>query len=433
MIVQKPTVESTHTDSPSDGPSSEEGSNGEQEELGDKKICRAALVAGIVGLVLVGALVGVMVSVLGGGNSDSDSPSSASRSNTNNDFDFSDVGPNFSQDTEPTVPSPGSGAGAPAIIQRPSIAPTKKPSPFPTLFPTKSPTPLPTLSPTTKFPSLSPTTEEQSAGYTSQLTFCVIADVPYYPSEAAALPGQIATQMEGCEFMVHLGDIMAGGEKCTEDRYTEIRDLMLLSTVPVFMIPGDNEWNDCGNGNAATIDGAWSLWTQYLLHMNTAWNHTKLELVRQPNYVENFFFIRKRTLIFGLNIVGGRVHDADEWQSRHTAEADWVMQVIQQHVPSNADGIIIMAHASRNENHGDFFDPMKEFIDNELQNAYPILYLHGDGHAFVHNRNFYDTTNYIAIQHEGGVRDPILKILANPSVYSNANDAFQYDRQLRNN
>lgn len=397
--------------------------------------------AGIVGFVLVGALVGVMLSVVGKRDSNA---ASASKSNVNDkeEFDFSDVGPDFSHVTEPTVPPettvpPAASSGAPSIISQlpskspslsPSIAPTRKPSPSPSLAPSTPPTSFPSLSPS-KFPSLSPTTEEQSANYTSQLTFCVIADVPYYPSEAAALPGQIATQMEDCEFMVHLGDIMAGGDACTENRYTQVRDLMLLSTVPVFMIPGDNEWNDCGN-NAEKIDEAWSLWTQYLLYMNKAWNHTKLQLVRQTDHTENFFFIRKRTLIFGLNIVGGRVQDADEWQTRLSDEANWVMEVIKQRVPIEADGIIIMAHANPNNDHAPFFDPMKDFINDDLQNVFPILYLHGDGHAWRQVRKFQDTTNYMAVQHEGGVRDPILKVLANPSVYTTVTQAFQFDRQL---
>lgn len=428
-IEEKPTV------------SSEGGSNADADPapLAGKKIRRTALVAGIVGLVLVGALVGVMVSIVGKSDSNAVSESKSNKE----EFDFSDVGADFSQVTEPTEPpaSIGAPSGAPSIIRSqfptksPSIAPTKKPSPSPTLFPTSSPslepstppTSLPSLSPS-KFPSLSPSTEEESASYTSQLTFCVIADVPYYPSEADALPAQIATQMEDCEFMVHLGDIMAGGTACTEDQYTQVRDLMLLSTVPVFMIPGDNEWNDCGRG--AKVEAAWSNWTQHLLYMHEAWIHTKLQLTRQPNHIENFFFIRKRTLIFGLNIVGGSVQDADEWQTRLSDEAKWVMEVITQRVPIEADGIIIMAHANPNDNHAPFFSPMKDFINNDLQNAYPILYLHGDGHAWMQRRKFQDTTNYMAIQHEGGVREPILKILANPSVYNTVNQAFQFDRQL---
>ena len=46
------------------------------------------------------------------------------------------------------------------------------------------------------------------------------------------------------------------------------------------------------------------------------WAWYKLEhdfsVVRQPDYEENFYFVRKQTLIFGLNIVGGRVHDQIE-------------------------------------------------------------------------------------------------------------------------
>jgi hypothetical protein len=213
-IEQKPTVETT------DGPS-EEGSDGEHGfecvadpakgggllAVGGRKIRRTALVAGIVGLVLVGVLVGVVVSVVGKSDSN-DASASMSTVNNGEEFDFSDVGPDFSQVTEPTVPSSGTDADAPSIIQNPfptnspSIAPTKRPSPSPTKgpspSPTKGPSPSPTAAPTTsptslpislptslpsslptlsptKFPSLSPSTEEQHPDYTSQLTFCVIA------------------------------------------------------------------------------------------------------------------------------------------------------------------------------------------------------------------------------------------------------------------
>jgi hypothetical protein len=234
--------------------------------------------------------------------------------------------------------------------------------------------------------------------------------------------------MEGCEFLVHLGDITRGNVDCDEEYYTAIKDIMLESKVPAFIVPGDNEWNDCGS--QLEREDAWNLWSTHLMGLENNWNHT-LDVIRQPDYEENFYFIRKRTLIFGLNIVGGRVHDADEWRLRLSGEVNWMRQIVKRNVPMNADGIIIMAHAKPTSNHVLFFDPLRDFVRDELQNFIPVMYLHGDGHDFIHTPNFYDQPNFVRIQHEGGVRDPILKILADPQKLGpEVHDAFQYDQQL---
>jgi hypothetical protein len=262
------------------------------------------------------------------------------------------------------------------------------------------------------------------------LTFCVIADVPYYDDERVFLPTQLASQMEGCEFLVHLGDIMRGEVSCEEEYYTTIKDIMLESKVPAFIVPGDNEWNDCGN--QLEREDAWDLWSTHLMRLENNWNHT-LDVIRQPEYEENFYLIRKRTLIFGLNIVGGRVHDANEWRLRLSGEVNWVRQIIIMNVQqnNNVDGIIIMAHAKPSPNNRRFFNPLKNFIHSQLKNEIPVMYLHGDGHSFVHTPNFYNQPNFVRIQHEGGVRDPVLKILADPQKLGpQVYDAFQYDQQL---
>ena len=85
--------------------------------------------------------------------------------------------------------------------------------------------------------------EFQSLNETSDTlgTFCVIADVPYFNNETGRLVKQIATQMEGCEFLVHLGDIMEGGTSCSDDQYTQVKDILLASPIPTFIVAGDNE------------------------------------------------------------------------------------------------------------------------------------------------------------------------------------------------
>jgi hypothetical protein len=260
-------------------------------------------------------------------------------------------------------------------------------------------------------------------------TFCVIADVPYTQVELDELPNQIATQMEGCEFLVHLGDIFKGGTECNTEDYIIIQDVMLQSHVPVFVVPGDNEWNDCQHPNIG-----WENWSDHFLEFESNWNHT-FSVMRQPEFKENFYFLHKRTLVFGLNIVGGRVHDKTEWQTRLESEFLWVKGVLELNIvdTETADGVILMAHAQPSEDHQEFFNAFRMFIENELENKFPVLYLHGDGHNFLNTSNFQNQSNFLRIEHEGGTKEPVLKIMAGPKrtgPRTNAYNAFQYDRQL---
>lgn len=261
------------------------------------------------------------------------------------------------------------------------------------------------------------------------MTFCVIADVPYDEDEAAALPNQIANQMEGCEFLVHLGDIFTGDTDCNEEDYLVARDIMLQSAIPTFIVIGDNEWNDCSRDR---IDAGWDLWTTHFLNFHDNWNNT-FTVIRQPGYEENFALVHKRTLILSLNIVGGRVHNETEWATRLEAEFDWARQAINLNLigMGTADGVIIMGHAKPDSEHRHFFTPFQEYVETELNNQFPILYLHGDGHSWMYTPSYENQENLLRIQHEGGVNEPVLKIFADPALLGpSVYNSFQYDRQI---
>ncbi len=205
--------------------------------------------------------------------------------------------------------------------------------------------------------------------------------------------------------------------------------MLRSSAIPSFLNPGDNEWSACDNNEE--IEDAWHRWNNNFMQLENNWNHT-FSVVRQQDHPENFYFIQKKTILIGLNIVGGRVHDTREWTLRLTDEIDWVRSIVRMNVPMNAAGVIIMAHARPTADHALFFDPLRDFIRDELENEIPVLYLHGDGHSCLHTPNFYMQPNYLRIQHEGGVRDPVLKILADPQKLGpEVYDAFQYDQQLQ--
>ena len=191
----------------------------------------------------------------------------------------------------------------------------------------------------------------------------------------------------------------------------------------------DTQWNDCA-GNSDDIDLAWGRWETNFLNLENNWNHT-FPVVRNVDYPENFYFLHKRTLLFGFNIVGGRVRNATEWNIRLTTGAAWLKEIVGLFVPELANGVIVMAQAELSEHNMDFFDPLRRLVRDDWGNQIPFLYLHGDGHSYRYNPGFLNQPNLLAIQSEGGVRDPVLKILMDP--YGNgpyAPNAFQVDRQL---
>src|SRR3970282_1187254 len=94
------------------------------------------------------------------------------------------------------------------------------------------------------------------------VTFSVIGDAPYGAAEIPLFLQQLDDhrRYSNAEFMVHVGDIMAGSEPCVEERYRATAEWLQAMDVPVFILPGDNEWVDCSDP-----DQAWDYWKQHLM------------------------------------------------------------------------------------------------------------------------------------------------------------------------
>ena len=84
-------------------------------------------------------------------------------------------------------------------------------------------------------------TDDQS----SEVTFYAMGDVPYAPNEDELLPKQIENLPSDGQFLIHLGDIKDGASACDEEVYIKVSSMLRKASSPTFIIPGDNEWNDC--------------------------------------------------------------------------------------------------------------------------------------------------------------------------------------------
>jgi hypothetical protein len=245
------------------------------------------------------------------------------------------------------------------------------------------------------------------------ITFSAIADIPYGVSERPLLQQHVADHnlYSPSEFLVHLGDLVFG--ECLEDRYIEVADVLKGLAVPVFVTPGDNEWNDCDDP-----DLAWSYWARHFLRFEDNFCGTppvEIQAVRP----ENFAFVRKGVLFVGVNLVGGRVSDGAEWDLRLLEDADWVDQQLREKRPQVRAAVVFAQAGPGDSNRTLFFDL---FAAAAGRFGKPVLFLHGDGHTWIHDRPF-AAGNVLRVQLDRGVRPPV-----QVTVTLDAVNPFQFDR-----
>ncbi len=248
------------------------------------------------------------------------------------------------------------------------------------------------------------------------ISFYAMGDVPYQPEEDKLLPQQIADLPADGEFVIHLGDIKGGGPPCVEAVYQKVSGMLRKSTAPVFIIPGDNEWNDCSD---PAPDQAWIFWNQYFRRFDDHWNHS-FPVFRQLEHEEHFSFLKNHVLFVGINIVGGFVHDPAEWRQRHADGLQWVRRNLAQ-FGDQATSLVLFGHANPQDKHTDFFTPLSTTAQ---EFGKPVLYLHGDGHVWIYDRPF-AASNILRVQVDQGGKAPPLKV----TIHDDSSEPFQFDRR----
>lgn len=245
------------------------------------------------------------------------------------------------------------------------------------------------------------------------LVFSVMGDTPRSDEEKIILQEQISmhNKLSQSQFLFHLGDIKSGESPCTENNYELVADYLKQLTVPVFIIPGDNEWNDC-----EYPDQAWGYWNKYFMAFDQNWKMT-FDVHRQKNYSVNSAFIQKNVLFIALNLVGGRIHNQIEWDMMQNNAAEWIKKNIQKKGISAA---VFLIQANPDTKHKLFMDQFIPLIENFMR---PVLLIHGDGHHWLYDEAW-QVPNLIRVQvDKGGIADPL-----QVTVSGNTMKKFQFER-----
>ena len=270
---------------------------------------------------------------------------------------------------------------------------------------------------------------------TGPLIFSAMGCGPYTGEDFKAISHYISQEnkTKGSEFLIHLGDInsgdMARQGKLTEAYYSSIRKLLTTGNkIPTYIVPGDNEWND-----RPDPDIGWRHWTKHLGNLEK--NSTvKWETERQKVRPENFAFIREGVLFIGINLVGGRVHDREEWSRRFRENNDWIQAQFMRHIKS-VQAAVVCCHANpiriaKGKIHAKA--PFAPFCNRfgKIGAAFgkPVLFLHADGHRWIVDRPWSNATNITRIQLDrvNGTFPPV-QFTINPA----AKNPFSFDRRLK--
>jgi hypothetical protein len=297
--------------------------------------------------------------------------------------------------------------GEPAFL--PSSTPNQNTSVVVTLSPVVSPV-LPS-------PVLIVTEPTASPSSISPIVFYAFGDIPYSAAEAVGLEAMMDNVPLDADFVIHVGDIRLARDSapCLRSEYESVRDLFLRSHAPVLLAIGDNEWNDCPN-----IEEGYDLWLQTFYNFEKEWSNSP-SLQRWTKYPEVFHFVMRDVLFICLNLVGGLVHDVDEWFTRLEYQYNSTRSLILEYETKYGDAakVIIIGHCDPSVDHRTFFNPFSTFVNEELQNRIPIMYLNGDKHEWDLSYDYMGAPSLMRLMVVGGSKEGPIRIEINPQELSN--------------
>lgn len=251
------------------------------------------------------------------------------------------------------------------------------------------------------------------------LNFSATGCGPYKPDEEALLERYVA--MVGgdtkSEFLIHLGDIVSGSKKVwPEAQYAKVAGILKTSKIPVFVVPGDNEWNDLDDPEIG-----WKHWTRHFLHFEKQFADAP-KPATQADRPENFAWTSKGVLLIGINLVGGRVHDKQEWKTRMKQDVDWIQSQLSQH-GAKVRAAVVFAQAMPSPDHEPFF---RDFAALCQAFKKPVLYLHADGHVWQLQKAW-RAPNLWRVQTDMVGNNPPVQV----TVTEDASQPFVFDRRVK--
>jgi hypothetical protein len=244
------------------------------------------------------------------------------------------------------------------------------------------------------------------------VTIGVVGDMPYTSQQFAAFQGFLNAMSSDPAFhlVIHLGDIKSGSSACTDAYIKGIRDAVNSYAGAFVYTPGDNEWTDCHRNAADPRKPTERLdFVRAKFFYNPSMTlglHPRPVLSQGTHaafsaFVENQAWIEAKTAFAVVNLpgsnndldpwtngIGSPAEQQDEFESRLTADLEWLDEVFDLAEQNHARAVVLGIQA-------DMWDPaagapeltgydliIQRLAARVLSFGAPVLLLNGDSHNF---------------------------------------------------
>jgi len=233
-------------------------------------------------------------------------------------------------------------------------------------------------------------------------TFAAIGCMPYQrlPGADEAFARVIAEiNRQQPAFTVHLGDIIGGEDRCTDELLLRRRADFNTFAGPLIYTPGDNEWTDVHAERAGRLDPLERLAKirELFFAAERSLGRTPLPLVTQrrdpafARYVENARWTLGGVVFATVHVVGSQNNFApdrpgalDEFRARDLANEAWVRATFAEAARTSARGVALFFQANPI---GEKLRPgFERFLRTVEAGARafgrPVLLVHADEHRY---------------------------------------------------
>jgi len=234
--------------------------------------------------------------------------------------------------------------------------------------------------------------------------FGIVGDTPYSANETVRFLELIdSVNVEPLAFVVHVGDMKAGGDSpCTDALYEDRRAQFERFKAPFHFVPGDNDWVDCRrptNGRMNPLERLERLRAVYYATGGPFSPAAKrIEGERQPGYPENIRWTRSGVVFTTLNVQGSNdnygfdaANDAER-AKRLAANLEWLSAAVRTAQAPGMRGLAVIFHANPWEaSKQDVYRPYLDTLGSAaIGLGKPVLFIHGDTHHQRSDRPFKD-------------------------------------------
>ncbi|MBB74237.1 MAG: hypothetical protein CMJ75_06970 [Planctomycetaceae bacterium] len=232
----------------------------------------------------------------------------------------------------------------------------------------------------------------------TRFRFLATGDAPY-SAEQDTQYRQLLQQAarEDFAFLLHVGDIKAQSEPCSDEGFEAIADLFRQHPAPVVYTPGDNEWTDCHGVGADPIERLDKLRQLFfqdpgVLRLQQLGARFQSQQPEFSRFVENYRFTKAGVMFVVLHICGSqnnrRVDDApsmNEFAQRSAANQVFLRAAFAEAIKQDVPGVAVIIHANPDFENGAeegfhrFLETMRVSLE---QYRKPVVCIHGDTHYY---------------------------------------------------